>query len=158
MINIRHKLNQRKYGGNQNGCGFSSADSKGYMLNHDNAAAASSMPSLSSSAPQMKGGSCMACGSTPPLNGGGQRRRKGGAPIELTAFISALALLGARLIADKNSGFMNPFASNMEQEQERESQQVGGKKNAAYRVRRPVARPAQRVARRSRSPPARRVR
>jgi len=132
----RQKLNQRKYGGYENGCGFSSADSKGYMLNQDNSAAASSMPSLTSSAHPTKGGSggCGACGATPPLNGGAQRRRRGGAPIELTAFISALALLGARLIADKNSGFQNPFASSVAQEQEQE--QVGGRrKPRAYRVR-----------------------
>jgi len=70
---------------------------------------------------------------TPDTFDGGARRRarrgrRGGAPVELTAFISALALLGARLLADKNSSF-NLFSSN-EQRQEQPAglyqEQVGG--------------------------------
>jgi len=57
----------------------------------------------------------------------GTRGRRGGAPVELTAFISALALLGARLLADKNSSF-NLFASNERQEEPAGlyQEQVGG--------------------------------
>ena len=71
--------------------------------------------------------------------GGGRRRQQGGAPVELTAFISALALLGARLLADKNSSF-NLFSSNEQREEPAglyREEQVGG-------VRRP-GRPAKKA-------------
>jgi len=57
--------------------------------------------------------------------GGNDRRRRGGAPVELTAFISALALLGARLLADKNSSF-NFFSQG--QEESAEPMYKGGRK------------------------------
>jgi hypothetical protein len=61
-------------------------------------------------------------------NGGNDRRRRGGAPVELTAFISALALLGARLLADKNSS-LNFFSQGQEERAEPMYQeQVGGRR------------------------------
>ena len=60
---------------------------------------------------------------------GGARRRRGGAPVELTAFISALALLGARLLADKNSSF-NFFSQGEQNFQE----QVGGRPRRTRRA------------------------
>jgi len=60
--------------------------------------------------------------------GGTDRRRRGGAPVELTAFISALALLGARLLADKNSSF-NLFSRDEPAYQE----QVGGRPRRSSR-------------------------
>ena len=57
-----------------------------------------------------------------------RRRRRGGAPVELTAFISALALLGARLLADKNSSF-NLFSRDEPVYQE----QVGGRPRRSSR-------------------------
>ena len=90
-----------------------------YMLHKDNAMAAAQQAS-GNPTPALKGGAgCTSC------SGGGQRRRRGGAPVELTAFISALALLGARLLADKNSSF-NLFADNR-QEQSSYREQLGGR-------------------------------
>ena len=60
------------------------------------------------------------------MKSGGDRRRRGGAPVELTAFISALALLGARLLADKNSSFN--FVSQG-QEERAEPMYKGGRKH-----------------------------
>jgi hypothetical protein len=50
-------------------------------------------------------GGCAMCGTT----GGSKtaRSRKGGVGLELAPFISALALLGARLLADKEVGIFN---------------------------------------------------
>jgi hypothetical protein len=44
------------------------------------------------------------CACNSGTSGGGKKMKKGG-DIVLTPFISALALLGARMLADKNSGF-----------------------------------------------------
>uniref|UniRef100_A0A6C0CE34 Uncharacterized protein n=1 Tax=viral metagenome TaxID=1070528 RepID=A0A6C0CE34_9ZZZZ len=67
----------------------------------------------------------------PVVKGGNDRRRRGGAPVELTAFISALALLGARLLADKNSSF-NFFSEGQEERAEPMYQeQVGGRRRRA---------------------------
>lgn len=83
--------------------------------------------------------------------GGARRRQRGGAPVELTAFISALALLGARLLADKNSSF-NFFSNDREEPsglyKEDKEDQVGGRrrrpaaKKAAPTKRRPAAKKA----------------
>jgi hypothetical protein len=44
---------------------------------------------------------------------GGNNAKKTGGDVLLTPFVSALALLGARMLADKNSGFnMNSFMSD----------------------------------------------
>lgn len=55
-------------------------------------------------------GGCALCSSG--VSGGGSRRsaarRRGGLGLELAPFISALALLGARLLADEEVGMFNP--------------------------------------------------
>ena len=76
-----------------------------------------------------KNASASATQNTADKVGGGRRRQQGGAPVELTAFISALALLGARLLADKNSSF-NLFSSNEQREEPAglyREEQVGGR-------------------------------
>ena len=50
-------------------------------------------------------GGCAMCGTTGGNNK--NRSRKGGVGLELAPFISALALLGARLLADKEVGIFN---------------------------------------------------
>jgi hypothetical protein len=104
----------------------------------------SSQSTSQANAPALKGGACSSCNSgggrrrryggyfveeqkqanndptSDDVMEGGGRRRRGGSSVELTAFISALALLGARLLADKNSSF-NLFSSN-----QRREEQVGG--------------------------------
>lgn len=54
--------------------------------------------------------------------GGDDKRRKGGVNVALAPFISTLALLGARLIADKNSG-INLFGN----------EKMGGDSKRKYR-------------------------
>ena len=87
--------------------------------------------------PSMKsgGGSCASCNT---VSGGGSKKssRRGGAPVELTAFISALALLGARLLADKNSSFNLYSSEQPQQPRTVYEEQVGGRRR---RVGRPAA-------------------
>jgi len=78
--------------------------------------------------------------------GGARRRQRGGAPVELTAFISALALLGARLLADKNSSF-NFFSNDREEpsglyKEDREDQVGGRRRRPAAKKAAPKRRPA----------------
>ena len=51
-------------------------------------------------------GGCATCGSCGTTSGG-SKQHKGGVGLELAPFISALALLGARLLADEKIGIFN---------------------------------------------------
>ncbi len=72
-------------------------------------------------------GGCAACEGCKTTSGGSKfaNRRRGGVGLELAPFISALALLGARLLADEEIGIFNA-----------EEKQMSGGNNSQRRYRR----------------------
>ena len=72
-------------------------------------------------------GGC-ACNSGATSGGGRSHKMKKGGDFVLTPFISALALLGARMLADKNSGF-NLSELMYDNKSSEEKEVTGGRKN-----------------------------
>jgi hypothetical protein len=52
-------------------------------------------------------GGCALCSASSSYSGGSDKSKSGGVGLELAPFISALALLGARLLADEEIGMFN---------------------------------------------------